>query len=520
MAQHVSRLTRVSTTVAVLALAVTAGGCDSAQLLAPTKSTIAISAPTRVLPSGGSTEVSATVLEQAGTPVPNGTTVRFTTSLGRVDPAEAQTRNGVATTTFYAENTSGVARITALSGAASGGDGNTNAVEITIGAAAVNTVTVRANPGGVGPNGGTVELIATVVAENGRSLSNVMVTFTTDQGTLSAANAATDANGEARTQLTTSRASVVSATAGTKTSSTVTVGITSVGTVTLRAIPGSIGPSGGTVELLATIVGEADQPLESVLVTFSADQGTLASAAVRTNSSGEARTMLTTTQQTVVSASAGTKSSGNLTITARVGPNVTISCTPAAGSGNCSAVQATGSNNTATTLFTITRASTSSTLKSASLDFGDSSSVSLGTLTGGTATASHVYAGPTGTTARNYTAIVTATDVNGETVTVSTVVTITPRQTLSVTFTATAATAVATRGQSVAFAATVLPATGGSDLVSEYDWDFGDGFSVATSGANVTHVYTTNGAKTVRLTVRTTDGRSATAQVEVLISGI
>jgi hypothetical protein len=500
------------------ATVVAAAACDKAQLVAPTKSTISLSAPTRVLAAGDSTEVTATVVEQAGTPVPNGTTVRFSASLGRIDPAEAQTRNGAATTTFYATNTSGVARITAVSGAATAAS-DANVVEITIGAAAVNTITLRANPGGVGPNGGTVALIATVVAENGRALPNVVITFNTDQGTLSATTATTNENGEARTSLTTSRQAVVSATAGTKTSSNVTVGITSVSTVTLRAIPGSVGPSGGTVELLATVVGDVGQPLEDVLVTFSADQGSLASAGVRTNSSGEARTTLTTTQQTVVSATAGTKSSSNLTIAARVGPNVSLSC--ASGSSTCSAVQATGSNNTATVLFTITRASTSTVLRSATLDFGDSSSQSLGILTGGTATASHVYTGPTGTTARAYTATVQATDVNGDTASVSTVVTITPRQPLAVTFTATAAAAVSTMGQSVAFVATVTP-TGdaGANLVSEYDWDFGDGFSQSASGANVTHVYRSNGVYTVRLTVRTTDGRSATVRLDVIVSGI
>ena len=149
------------------------GACDKAQLLAPTSSTITVSAPTRLLPSGGNTEITAFVLEQSGTPVQNGTTVRFSTTLGRVDPVEAQTRNGLAFTMFFAENGSGIAEVRATSGAASGGDDSTNVVQLTIGAAAVNTVTLRANPGSVGPGGGSVELIATVVGENGQTLSGV-----------------------------------------------------------------------------------------------------------------------------------------------------------------------------------------------------------------------------------------------------------------------------------------------------------------------------------------------------------
>src|ERR687892_1600519 len=136
----------------LIVLAVLAAACDKAQLLAPTKSTITLSAPTRVLPSNGTTPITAAVMEQAGTPVQNGTTVRFTTTLGHVDPVEVQTVNGLAITTFFAGPNSGKATVSATSGAATGGEGNANALEITIGAAAVNTVTVRANPGSIGPN--------------------------------------------------------------------------------------------------------------------------------------------------------------------------------------------------------------------------------------------------------------------------------------------------------------------------------------------------------------------------------
>ena len=61
-----------------------------------------IDAQSRVVPNGGTTEVTATVIESGGTPVHNGTLVRFTTTLGRMDPVEAQTRNGIAVTMFIA----------------------------------------------------------------------------------------------------------------------------------------------------------------------------------------------------------------------------------------------------------------------------------------------------------------------------------------------------------------------------------------------------------------------------------
>ena len=208
-------------------LALVAANCDSVPLLAPTNSTVTVNAASRVLPTGGSTEVSATVLESSGTPVQNGTTVHFTTSLGRVEPAEAQTRNGTAVTTFFAGNDSGVAEVRATSGGAGGTTPpattpptttatSTNVVQIAVGSGAVDTVTLRANPAFVSTNGGTVNLIATVVGTGGRLLSGIPVTFSASRGTLSSTSAVTDGNGEARVTLTTNADTDITVAAGTK----------------------------------------------------------------------------------------------------------------------------------------------------------------------------------------------------------------------------------------------------------------------------------------------------------------
>jgi hypothetical protein len=230
----------------MIGLAALTGACDKAQLLAPTKSIITLSAPTRVLPSNGTTPITASVIEQAGTPVQNGTTVRFTTTLGRVDPVEVQTTNGLAITTFFAGPNSGIAQISGHSGAATGGTAGTgtdatatggNVVSITIGAAAVETVSVRANPSSVGPNGGTVEVIATVVGQSGQPVEGVVVTFNTDQGSLGSTTAVTNSNGEARTTLTTSLPAVVTATAGTKTSTNLNITSRAGPTVNITCAP-------------------------------------------------------------------------------------------------------------------------------------------------------------------------------------------------------------------------------------------------------------------------------------------
>jgi adhesin/invasin len=414
----------------LLVVALAAAGCEKAQLLAPTNSTITVNAAARTLPLNGRTEITATVLESSGTAVQNGTTVRFSTTLGTVDPVEVQTRNGIAITNFLAGTASGTAEVRAISGAATGGTGNTNAVQITIGTAAVSTVTLRANPGSVSPNGGTVELVASVVNDSGRGL-------------------------------------------------------------------------------------------EGIPVTFSADAGTLSSSNATTNSAGEARVTLTTSQQAIVSATAGSKTSSNVTVTVRSGPGVTLSCAPTSGTGNCSAVQAGASNN-ATVVFTIARTSTSSNLRTATIDFGDGTSQSLGTLAG-TTTVTHTYEGPSGSSPRTYTATVQATDVNGETTSTGTTVSVTPRAErtpINVTVTS-SCTATTGQASNCTFTAT---ATGGGEggtgnaAIRTYTWDFGDGTDEVTTSGNVTsHVYTSEGGKVVTVEVETADGRTATGRTEVFI---
>ena len=135
------RLPSVSRTVARLALVAIsafAAACDKVPLLAPTESTITLSTNTTTLAANGTAEILATVIEQAGTPVHNGTTVTFTASVGTIEPRDARTENGIARATFRAGTNSGTARVGAFSGAA-----RAEEVEILVGGAAAATVAVQ-----------------------------------------------------------------------------------------------------------------------------------------------------------------------------------------------------------------------------------------------------------------------------------------------------------------------------------------------------------------------------------------
>lgn len=191
--------------------------CDRVNLTAPTGSTVSLSVDKSVLPLGGQATVTAVVTESAGTPVHNGTVVTFQTTVGSLDPPEAKTMNGMASTTFLAGSASGTATIHAYSGGARTGSGNASGsgVTVKIGAAAASgNISVSATPSSVSQSGGTVTISALVFDETSNPLPGVNVQFVASTGTLSATTATTDSSGIARTQLTTTQTATVSAFAG------------------------------------------------------------------------------------------------------------------------------------------------------------------------------------------------------------------------------------------------------------------------------------------------------------------
>ncbi len=262
------------TVLGLLFAAGLAASCDRVPLTAPTESTIQLFSTAPSVPLNGSTDLVATITEQAGTPVPDGTLVSFTTTLGRLEPSETRTDNGKATVKLMAGTQSGTATVTAFSGAATGGSGdNTTAgasVEIAIGAAAAETVTVRAEPASVPPSGGSVQIIAQVLDDSGNLLSGIPVTFSTTAGRLSASSALTSANGEARVTLTTSTAATVSARAGSAEAATFDVGLGSVPTIGIELAEGQAAPTvGAPVTFIVTVTAaEGGSPVKDVEIDF------------------------------------------------------------------------------------------------------------------------------------------------------------------------------------------------------------------------------------------------------------
>ena len=192
------------------AVALLVAGCDKVPLTAPSESTITLFKTASSISSTGSTDIVATVIESSGTAVQNGTVVGFTTTLGRLEPSEARTQNGKVTVKLIADGRSGIAEVNAFSGGAS----TEEPLEVPIGSAAAETVTVRAEPARLGPGGGSTQIIALVRDEAGNGLSGTSVSFSATAGQLSSGTATTDGNGEARVTLTTNRETTVTVNVG------------------------------------------------------------------------------------------------------------------------------------------------------------------------------------------------------------------------------------------------------------------------------------------------------------------
>jgi len=246
-----SRSVAACAALALLIVMSFASACDKVPLLAPTGSVITLFPVSSTVPLNSEVEIVATVIEQgtatapptppptngdgttpppggttstptpgAGTPVHNGTVVTFTTTLGRIEPAEARTSNGQVRVKFISGNQSGTAIVTAFSGGASGRLEN-----LRVGTAAVERVIVTANPQTLGASGGTTEISARVEDAGGLAVVGVPVTFATSSGQISPNPGTTDQNGIARGTLTTTREAIVTATVAGQTSEQLTIGL-------------------------------------------------------------------------------------------------------------------------------------------------------------------------------------------------------------------------------------------------------------------------------------------------------
>ncbi len=379
-----------------------AAACDKVPLLAPTDSVVTLSIDSTTVGLNGTAELIATVIEPSGTPVHNGTTVTFTTSMGVVEPREARTEGGVARAIFRSGTQSGTATITAFSGAA-----RSEPIEILLGGAAAERITVRTEPASVPTSGGSVEVIAVVVDAAGNPLPGAPVVFSADAGTLSSNSGVSDGNGQVRVTLTTNRETIVRASVASK-EATTTVRAVNVPIVTMTT---SANPVVGkaVVFTIAAAGGATANPITNVTVDFG-DGGTSGplgpvppSGSIATShiySRADAYTVrATATDNTGLQ---GTSSTA--VVVDRSVPQLSITVSPSS-----------PTINTAVTVSVTITNPQSIRVQSVTVFFGNGSQSSLGSPQSGTHQTSTFYTVP-----NTYTVRAELVDINGDVSSVST----------------------------------------------------------------------------------------------------
>jgi hypothetical protein len=372
-----NRFTSVLWAIACLVVVVGAAACDKIALTAPSNSSITLFTNLTTINLGGSAQITATVIEGGGTPVHDGTEVTFTTTIGTIDPVTVQTDDGRATVTLRPGSQSGTAFVRAFSGGT-----RSEPLEIIVGAAAVSRVVLTANPSNVSASrGGTVTLSAIVIDEGNNPVPNVAVVFTTTAGTITVPRVTTDANGEARTTLTTSRETRVRASVGATDSNELTITANNAPTITVTASPTSVAEN-VPVTFTYNVTADTNVALRSVNIEFgdgtSQTLGTARSGSV-THTYRRAGTFVVEVE--VVDANGETGSGSTAVVVTPAPPLLpTIAVQP-----NPARV-----NALTTATVTLTNSSLTPLITGVDYDFGDNSAP----VVNGSTTTTHVYTRP------------------------------------------------------------------------------------------------------------------------------
>ena len=170
--------------------------CAGVLFTAPPGSSCSLNAnPPFVASDGGVSNITALVIEPAGTTVSDGTVILFFTDIGMIDP-QGKTRDGIARVNFTSDSRSGVAHISAICGGAGptvtpstspsaspvpvtgggGGSGSATAT-VTVGNVRVKAVVgIRADPPRITTSNST-HVFARAIDENGNGIPNAVMFF-------------------------------------------------------------------------------------------------------------------------------------------------------------------------------------------------------------------------------------------------------------------------------------------------------------------------------------------------------
>jgi len=251
-------------------------------------------APATVTSVTGTSTITATVKDAAGSPVADGTAVSFSSTYGTLSSTSATTTSGIATTTLTFSAGDSTSTVTATSGSVSG------TVVVTYSVTSVSSsMTLQAAPTTVTAATGSSTITATVKDADGNPVADgTAVTFSTTFGTLDSSYETT-VNGIVTTELTFSAgdsSSTVTATSGSVSATvvvtySVTPGVPSA--MTLQAAPATV-IAASDISIITAVITDASGNLvaDGTVVTFTTTLGTLSSTSA-TTTNGIATTVLT-----------------------------------------------------------------------------------------------------------------------------------------------------------------------------------------------------------------------------------
>lgn len=272
-------------------------GCDKATPVAPSGTTLTISAnPTKIGLTGSST-ITVVGRKPDGNPLNPGTEIRLSSDRGTVSPSVVEVDStGRATTTLRADGRSGAAKVTAAVADA------TAEISVQIGESAETKPSLIVS---VSPNSVATKETAkiTIIARNADGTSAAAgqnILLTSSLGSISPSTTQTQADGTATATFTAGTlagSATITAVMGSSDAATTTVTIRDIATdMSLSANPSSV-PQAGTpadnpIDITALVINAQQQVLPNVPVTFSTPVGELSSTIRSTDSSGTATVTL------------------------------------------------------------------------------------------------------------------------------------------------------------------------------------------------------------------------------------
>ena len=286
----------------------------------------------------------------------------------------------------------------------------------------------------------------------------------------------------------------------------VKIGAAAAGSLAVVSTPPSVSQSGGTVTISALVLDASNNPLPGVSVLFTATNGVLSATTAMSDSSGLARTTLTTSTTSTVRATASSTANGEVIVTVSSAPAIAITAPDTGTVGVPVAISVsitaggTGGN------------SSPRQVESLTIDYGDGS-VETRTNVTGQVGLTHTYQ-----QARGFTITATARDVTGNTGIASKAIVINhaPLPTVGVTASPNPVLA-ASKGQTT-ISVTASP-SGPTVPIRSVRATLADGTVIysGTGPGSVPHKFGGGGSYVVNATATDANGETATTSTVVVV---